>query len=179
MSIDVITKQQNSEYWSLQSKTGNIACLPRDAYLSRKDVYNICYSLDQISGQLHKRHSDDAVAVERLVTAANARASQYKYPIPFHFFKTDKQPVPAGFKDFIAEDEWAICLATHRMRQLYKKYGETIMVDSTHNTTAYKYQLLTLMVIWIMMTMVYPFAILFTNPGALVHTKQCSPSSRI
>ena len=146
VSIDVIMEQHNLEYWSLQAVNGNIDCLPRDAYLSRKDVYNICYSLDQIHGQLKKRHSNDAIAVSSLVAAANARAKKYSYDIPFHLFKTDTQAVPAKYKDFIAKDEWAICLATHRMRDLYEKYGETIMVDSTHNTTAYKYQLLTLMV---------------------------------
>ena len=40
VSIDVIMEQHNLEYWSLQAVNGNIDCLPRDAYLSRKDVYN-------------------------------------------------------------------------------------------------------------------------------------------
>ena len=105
VSIEVIMKQQNSEYCSLQSKIGNIACLPRDAYLSRKDVYNICYSLDQITGQLNKRHSDDAFAAYLLVTAANERDMSFNYDIPFHLFKTDQESVPPRFKGYLAEDE--------------------------------------------------------------------------
>lgn len=139
MSIDVIMKQQNLELWSLQSAIGNIPCLPCDAYLSRKDVYNICYSLDQITGQLIKRHTNDAAASRLLVNAANARALALNYDIPFHLFKTDLDPVPPLYRHYLAKDEWAICLATHRMRHPYKKYGDITMVDSTHNTTAYKY----------------------------------------
>ena len=148
VSIDTVMEQLDERFWSIQFVQNNISCHPRDAFISRKDVYNICYSLNLTNEKSSLRDKDDAKSAQLLYTQDKLDAAESSYAPSIRLFKTDVDPVPAGFLGVIPANEWAIVFCSYRMLELYRKYGHDnmIMVDSTHNTTGYKYELLTLMV---------------------------------
>ena len=108
----------------------------RFSYLNRQDLNNIRrdFCLNQVS------HKDDAVSVDIMV---NKMMGEDYNPVLLY------KPVGENLQNHpkIAADEFLLAFATEAQIELLKLYGETcIMIDSTHGTNQYDFQLTTVLV---------------------------------
>lgn len=111
--------------------------MTRDKMISRKDITNI-KALYNIAG--FQKHADDGESVYLWVNHLQKESNN-----PILFYKPQSKETESENLD---DSDFLLCIQTPFQRTLLEKFGhKMIFIDSTHKTTQYDFQLITVLVL--------------------------------
>lgn len=113
------------------------AQVQRKHFLTRRDVLNLKRKVCHLTTT---RHQEDAVSVNLLVQ----ELQQEEYD-PILVYKPQHKTIPT-LPQFSA-DSFVLVVQTKLQMELFTSFSESVVcIDSTHNTNAYRFKLITLLV---------------------------------
>ena len=106
--------------------------------VTRQDLCNITRV---VRNYKHRRHSEDAISVSRIVAELSR-----ENPSPVVVYKSQGSKHPDYHT--LQEDTFLLVVMTPYQSALLEKFGHKVLcMDSTHKTIAYKFKLITLLVV--------------------------------